>query len=817
MPTMRSVRRFSVEPSIPAALNGLHRLANNLHWCWDRQLQQLFEALHPQAWELSGHQPLVMLARITQGEWAAFAADQHVVESVRAAAERLDLALSAPAWFQTKGDSPLAQVAYFSPEFGISETVPQYSGGLGILAGDHLKAASDLGVPLVGVGLLYAQGYFRQSLDAEGWQQERFPQLEPAGMALTDTGHQVTLDLGGEVLTISVWRADVGRISLYLLDAPGVTDRLYGGDTEHRLRQEMVLGIAGVRALRALGLEPQVFHTNEGHAGFLALERIRELVAGGLTFSEAAEASRAGGVFTTHTPVPAGIDRFPRDLMEKYFGTFVRELGISFDELMKIGQRPDEPGETRFNMAVMGLGLAARANGVAALHGAVSREMFNGLWPNVPTSEVPIGSITNGVHAHSWVSPEFTNVFNDGISHTWDGADDATWSRAYHLNHDAVWQARSAGRTRLVNFVRDRMGDDILDPNMLTIGFARRFATYKRATLLLSQPERLRALLLNPDRPVQFVFAGKAHPADNPGKEMIQAIERFARDLDVRPRFVFVPDYDISVARFMYHGCDVWLNNPLRPHEACGTSGMKAALNGALNCSIRDGWWDEWSDGKNGWDILSADDDPDHARRDKREAGSLFALLEHEIAPLFYERNGNPHSVPHGWIERMLHNWATLGPKVTASRMVRDYVTELYEPAALGNAALNDNVRSGARELAAWKLRVRNAWPRVQIVHLEADTAAGLSGDVRTVQTTIDLAGLLSSDVSVEVLHGPIDTEGNLLAGQQQHVLSADPDGTWSGKYAVSGAGAYGLTVRVLPSHPLLTNPVELGCVVWAS
>ncbi|HEY4331132.1 MAG TPA: alpha-glucan family phosphorylase, partial [Ilumatobacteraceae bacterium] len=698
-----------------------------------------------------------------------------------------------------------------------SESVPQYSGGLGILAGDHLKASSDLGIPLVGIGLLYAEGYFRQSLDADGWQQERFPRLEPAGMALTNTGHTVEIDLGGEAVTVTVWRADVGRIELYLLEAPGVTDRLYGGDVEHRLQQEMVLGIAGVRALRKLGRAPQVFHTNEGHAGFLALERIRELVLSGLTFAEAVEASRAGGVFTTHTPVPAGIDRFPRELMAKYFTSFAAQLGVTLEQLLAIGHRGDEPDETRFNMAVMGLRLAARANGVARLHGEVSRVMFNGLWPTVPVEEVPIGSITNGIHAHSWISPEMDEVLRYGIHGVWDGADDETWSRAYALSPDAVWAARSAGRARLVEEVRARMGDDILDPEILTIGFARRFATYKRATLLLSHPDRLRRLLLDAEKPVQFVFAGKAHPADHPGKEMIQNIERFARELDVRHRFVFIPDYDIAVARFMYHGCDVWLNNPRRPLEACGTSGMKAALNGALNCSIRDGWWDEWSDGRNGWDIASADDDPDGNRRDQREAMSLFGLLEQEIVPLFYDRGNRPtrYSLPNGWIDRMRHNWATLGPKVTASRMVRDYVTELYEPAAAAAVRINADGARGARELAAWKLAVRTAWPTVAITSLDTDTSPGRAGEVRSVQATIELAGLEPTDVTVEVLHGAIDLQGNL--GQTETVaLAVGRDRVWRGDYVVERSGGYGLTARVLPVHPLLVNPVEVGCIAWA-
>ena len=814
---MRSVRQFSVDPAVPESLAGLNRLANNLHWCWDRELQQLFAGLHPEAWEESGHQPLAMLGKISPTEWADLANDAGVVIAVADAVVRLDAALTSPRWFQTKGDSPLQLVAYFSPEFGISETVPQYSGGLGVLAGDHLKASSDLGIPLVAIGLLYAEGYFRQSLDADGWQQERYPSLEPAAMALTNTGKQVTLDLAGDMVTVTIWRSDVGRIPLYLLDAPGVTDRLYGGDVEHRLRQEMVLGIAGVKALRALGIEPQVFHTNEGHAGFLAFERICEYVSQGLSFDEAVEASRAGGVFTTHTPVPAGIDRFPRELMEKYFSRLAGDLGISFDRLMSIGHRDDEPDETRFNMAVMGLHLAARANGVARLHGAVSREMFNGLWPGVPVDEVPIGSITNGIHAHSWISPEIDELFRDGIHGVWDGADDDTWQRAYKLDPGRVWAARRAGRARLVEFVQERMGDNILDPDVLTIGFARRFATYKRATLLLSKPDRLRKLLLHPTRPIQFVFAGKAHPADQPGKEMIQAIERFAREEDVRHRFVFLPDYDIAVARTMYHGCDVWLNNPRRPLEACGTSGMKAALNGALNASIRDGWWDEWSDGgENGWDILSVDDDPDDRRRDEREATSLFGLFEQEIAPLYYDTHDREDGVPDGWVDKTLHNWATLGPKITASRMVRDYVTELYEPAAAHAASVNSSGAAGARDLAVWKQRIHGAWSGVRITSLETGTTPGRAGETRPVRATLELAGLSAADVTVQVLHGPIDLQGNLELDPTVLALTADADGVWSGAYEIRQSGAYGLTARVMPTSPFLANPFELGCIAWA-
>ncbi len=819
---MRAVREFNVVPAIPSALGALADLAFNLHWTWDRETQELFERLDPALWKSTGEDPLRLLAGITAARWAVLAKDTELVTATATAVDRLRDAMHGQRWFQGRPDSPLGLVAYFSPEFGISETLPQYSGGLGILAGDHLKAASDLGLPLVAVGLLYAEGYFRQRLNADGVQEERYPALDPLGLALHPTDVQFGLQIGGENVRINVWRVQVGRVPLYLLDtnvegnsptAASITNRLYGGDTEHRLRQEMVLGIGGVRALRALGLQPQVFHTNEGHAGFLSLERIRELVATGFTFREAVEVVRAGGVFTTHTPVPAGIDRFAPELMKKYFGTFAASYGITFDELMAIGSRDDEP-DGKFNMAVMGLRLAGRANGVAQLHGEVSREMFAGLWPDVPHSEVPIGAITNGVHAPTWVGDHIAPLFAKSVGPVWDGADEASWAGVNKLDHAEVWEARAKGRSEMVAFVRSRLGDALLDPKALTIGFARRFATYKRATLLLSQPDRLRKLLLDPDRPVQFVFAGKAHPADQPGKDMIRDIELFARQLDVGHRFVFVPDYDMGVARTMYHGCDVWLNNPRRPLEACGTSGMKAALNGALNCSILDGWWDECFDGENGWAINSADDDPDTGRRDQREATSLFGLLEREIMPLFYDRG--PDGLPHGWIRKMAHNWQSLGPFVTAARMVRDYTTDLYEPAAAGSRLAAADGGAPAKQLAAWKHHVRTSWPIVKVLGVESDTEPANEGDTRTVRAKVDTDGLDVTDVAVQVLHGAVDSAGEFVGSPAAVTLAFVGDATFEGTYTVGEAGPYGLTVRAVPAHPHLISPVELGLVAWA-
>src|SRR4051794_7545106 len=672
---MRVLRSFTVRARLPEALAPLHELAMNLRWAWDERTRDLFRWVEPATWEVTGHDPVQLLGLVGRERLQALAEDRAFMGFLRDIHGELRGYLESPRWFQGRPNNTLRGVAYLSPEFGIAEALPQYSGGLGVLAGDHLKAASDLGVPIVGIGLFYRQGYFRQELNADGWQQERFPTLDPFAMAVQLVeGVRVQVDLAGTPLSARLWRAAVGRVPLYLLDADidendsegrTVTDRLYGGGTEHRIRQEILLGIGGVRALDAVGQATQVFHTNEGHAGFLGLERIRRLITqDGLSFDEAIEAVRAGPISTPHTPVPAGIDRFPYELMERYFGTWAEECNIPFDRLMELGHMPTETADAPFNMAVMGLRLAGMANGVSKLHGQVSRSMFHELWPGVPAEEAPIGSVTNGVHANTWVSPEMNDLLSRHVLPTWNEADAEDWSRITNARDDELWRVRDQARERLVAFVQQRLRDslhtkgisgpdlewieEVLDPRVLPIGSARRFATYKRATLLLSQPDRLKALLLSPDRPLQLVFAGKAHPADDMGKAMIRQIVQFSSDPAVRHRVTFVEDYDIAVARTLYQGCDVWLNNPRRPLEACGTSGEKAALNGALNCSILDGWWDEMYDGENGWAIASAEGYDDLARRDEGEAESLFDLLERQIVPLFYDRFEGPVPRPLG-------------------------------------------------------------------------------------------------------------------------------------------------------------------------
>ncbi len=842
---MKALRSFTVRPSIPPELAALEELAFNLRWSWDDQTRDLFRWVDPHLWDASVHDPVRMLGLVDRERLDALAHDAAFKRFLGEVRDELQRYLDGERWFQSRGESPLQLVAYFSPEFGIAEAVPQYSGGLGVLAGDHLKSSSDLGVPLVGVGLLYRHGYFRQSLDADGWQQERYPLLDPHVMALRPcTDVRISVDIAGVPLVAQVWQANVGRVPLYFLDADvddnpddvrAVTDRLYGGDVEHRLRQEILLGVGGVRALQAVGVEAQVFHTNEGHAGFLGLERIRQLVTDqGLTYPEAIEAVRAGCIFTTHTPVPAGIDRFPRELMDKYFSAWCAEVGLGVDDLMALGHRPGDAPDERFNMAVMGLRLAGRSNGVAELHGEVSRKMFGDLWPDIPPEEAPIISITNGVHAHTWVSPEMADVFTRHVLPDWDEAGPAAWDQIFEMPDDELWRAREQGRERLVAFVRRRLregararglagsdvawADEVLDPRVLTVGFARRFATYKRATLLLSQPDRLKALLLSPDRPIQLVFAGKAHPADEGGKEMIRQIVAFSSDPEIRHRFVFVDDYDIAVARALYQGADVWLNNPRRPQEACGTSGMKSALNGGLNLSILDGWWHEMFDGENGWAISSAEDVDDIERRDQLEAGALFDLLERQVVPLFYETYGGP--VPRRWLKKVRKSLTSLGPKVTASRMVADYVELLYEPTAARTNTLSANGLARARSLAAWKQRVAEAWHGVHVDRVEGDGAAAQLGGSRTVEAVVSLGTLSADDVDVQLVHGPVG-QGDELT--ERTSASMHPAGTadedharYVGSFYCERAGRYGFTVRIVPRHPDLVGNSELGLAAWA-
>jgi starch phosphorylase len=850
---VKAIRRFTVRTVLPEALNALNELSTNLRRSWHQPTRQLFRSIDPEMWEQTAHDPIALMGAVGSERLAELASDTDFVDRANALRAELHDYLEKPRWYQTLQDAP-ASIAYFSPEFGIAATLPQYSGGLGILAGDHLKAASDLGVPIIGVGLFYRAGYFRQAISRDGWQTESYPVLDPDGLPLSvlrrpdSTAVQIALALPeGRALYARVWKVAVGRITLLLLDTDipendddlrGVTDRLYGGGGEHRLLQELLLGIGGVRAIKVYTelsstAFPEVFHTNEGHAGFLGLERISDLIGEGLSYQAALQVVRAGTVFTTHTPVPAGIDRFEIDLVARYLDTDLLP-GVATHDALQLGEENYEGGDpTKFNMAVMGLRLAQRANGVSKLHGEVSRGMFGALWPGFDADDVPITSVTNGVHAPTWTDPMLSELAAVKL-----GTSDTTfcdWNSPAVSDGD-LWAVRGRMRQQLVADARRRValawqeqnpgvGDptwfsELLDPNVLTIGFARRVPTYKRLTLMLHDQDRLRSLLLHPERPVQLVIAGKSHPADDEGKRLIQKLVEFASDPEIRRRIVFLPNYDIGMAKLLYPGTDVWLNNPLRPLEACGTSGMKAALNGSLNLSILDGWWAEFYDQENGWAIPTADSAGDSAERDKLEADSMYDLIENQIAPRFYDRGED--GVPTRWMESIRHTLSTLSPLLSADRMVGEYVERLYLPAARAHRTIIQNDYQPGRDLADWKERVTAAWSGVHVTHVESGGVDSVPqvGDSLGLRAVVDIDGLTADDLAVEVVYGHAQDSDRLDNVTHLRLRLASAEGVtpvvFAGTVPLTRAGSFGYTVRVVPWHPLLVSRAELGLVAVA-
>ncbi|ATG55259.1 alpha-glucan phosphorylase [Brachybacterium ginsengisoli] len=854
---MKPLSTITVASDLPDALAPLRDLALNLRWTWRRQAADLFRSLDPAVFAASGENPIAMLPQVSAGRLAEAARDESFLARMRAEVGDLRTYLDSGRWFQrtaagAQGSDGGASIAYFSMEFGITPTLPIYSGGLGILAGDHLKSASDLGVPLTAVGLLYQWGYFSQSLDRSGWQQEEYRLNDPAELpvepVLDGAGEQLTVSVslpGGREVAIAVWTAQVGRVPLLLLDtnvgsndeqARQITDRLYGGDHEHRIVQEIVLGIGGVRAVEAYSAlvgapAPTVFHLNEGHAGFSGLERVGRRMQSGAGFSEAVAEVRAGTVFTTHTPVPAGIDRFDASQLRSYLdadGSGLSHLIPSLPVEAALALGIEEGGDV-FNMAQLGFRIAQRSNGVAKLHGAVSRAMFQDLYPGFDVPEVPIGSVTNGVHRRTWISAPMDDLYKKALGDV-DISSLTDWSALSTLTDHELTETRDGLRADLVAMARRHVKDSwlrrgadeaelawtdhILDPNALTIGFARRVSTYKRLTLMLSDPERLKRILLDPERPVQIVVAGKSHPADRPGKEFLQQLVQFADDHGVRHRIAFLPDYDIRMASVLIAGSDVWLNNPIRPEEASGTSGMKAVLNGSLTFSVSDGWWDEMKDDEAGWTIPTAQVE-DQARRDAIEADALYEILEQSIVPLFHERDAR--GMQHGWMTKVRSSLVKVAPRITAARMVRDYVTDLYLPAArAASAFVADPALAG--EFTAWKAEVQEAWSQVAVreVILEGvQEGTVAAGSELTLVADVELGPLRDTDVLVEAVLGEIGAEDEIIE-PQLIPLRRGEDGRWAARFALSAPGRVGCTVRVTPQHPVLASRAELGLVTTA-
>jgi starch phosphorylase len=865
---MLKIRNYTVLPALPEPLKDLQAIAANLYWSWNPELVDLFARIDTALWHNCGHNPIKMLGNVSQERLNTLAENQGFLAEVQKAADKVKVYLEGPNWFKTAcSASSNLILAYFSAEFGIHECLPIYAGGLGILAGDHLKSASDLGLPIIGVGLLYQKGYFRQYLNVDGWQQEVYIENDFYNMPLEqirgDNGQPLTISVeypGREVLA-QIWCAPVGRAKLYLLDtnlqANSATDRMitttvYGGDTEMRIRQEIMLGIGGMRALTAMGIKPTVCHLNEGHTAFSALERIRQMMGGSkLTFDQALEAVKAGTVFTVHTPVRAGVDEFSTELMDKYFTNYAPTLGIDRRKLLALGRiLPDDEGEG-FKMPVLAMRISSYTNGVSELHGKVSRDMWSCLWRRIPTSEVPISSITNGVHIKSWISDEMNRLYERYLGPNWaeEDANSPTWANIDQISDEEFWRCHQRCKERLIAFARrclkaqmEKRGtyhselnraEEVLDPEALTIGFARRFATYKRANLLLKDTARLVKLLTDAKKTVQFIFAGKAHPRDTEGKELIREIVHFSAQPDIRRRVVFLEDYDINIAKMLVQGVDVWLNNPRRPWEASGTSGMKAAINGALNMSTLDGWWCEGYRPDGGWAIGAGETYDDPAYQDMVESQAIYNMLENEVIPLFHTRSAD--NLPRAWIHRVRKSMRLITPQFNTRRMVMDYTQRCYLPARSRWDYLTADNMSRAKALAAWKTNIQTAWANLVIKDVQVELGNGEGageldasnpqlkvGSKLKVSALVKLGKLKPDDVSVELYHGPLDARGNIIDGsviKMEHKGSAGQDNEhwFSGLTPCHASGRRGVAVRVVPRHPDVTNPHELGLILWES
>lgn len=838
------LRKYVVVPPNGGSLESLREIAGNLWFCWNPDALELFEYLDEELWHDTNHNPLQTLVRLSSYRLAEISKDEGYLEHAERVRNKFRAYMGRTRSYDYHLPKPVDFLtAYFSLEFGLTESLPLYSGGLGVLAGDHLKSASDLNLPVVGVGLMYRQGYFCQRLTPDGWQQEYYPTTEfdtlPIDKVSDDKGAPLLIDveLAGETILCRVVKISVGRVSLFLLDADipenspqlrTLTARLYGGDVEMRIRQEILLGTGGVRALKANGLEPAVYHLNEGHAAFTLVERVRSFVEDqGLSIDEALEIVRSQSVLTIHTPVPAGNDVFDRELMEKYFGGLCGRLGIDFESFLGLGRKKPSDRSEGFWMPVLGLRLTSRANGVSKLHERVTKEMWSDVWPNAEKTDVPILPVTNGVHIPSYLSRELGKLYDRYLGPGWteDPDNEKIWQRAEKIPDTELWRTHERCRARLVSFARRSLvrqlkaqnasfeqieaAEKALNPEALTICFARRFAIYKRATLIFRDPDRLASILSRPERPVQLIFAGKAHPADDAGKHLIRRIFELSKRKDFRGKLVFLENYDINIARYMVQGADVWLNTPRRPLEACGTSGMKASANGALNLSVLDGWWDEGYQGDNGWAIGWREqyDNPDY--QDDIESRALYDLLEESVVPLFYDRALD--DIPRNWISMMKRSIQTICPFFNSHRMVSDYVETCYVPAARNYRHLKADNYSALKKLVEWKKRIKQDWNKIQIIDvtIPGEDVPSKGGKLQ-MNVIVDTAEHNPDELCVELLHGPIDLNDNFKV-RYSTPLSPTESPVGDGKVLFQGsipldhAGLYGYTVRITPKHPNLS------------
>jgi starch phosphorylase len=850
---MPKIHSFHVVPSLPERVHCLSELAYNLRWAWDSGAIELFRRLDQDLWEQSGHNPALMLGTIDQKRLLQIEKDEAFLAHMDRVYGDLKRYLEGKGWFGNKFSQwKDLKIAYFSAEFGLTECLPNYAGGLGILAGDHLKSCSDLGVPLVGVGLLYQQGYFRQYLNADGWQQETYPENDfynlPIRPALEVGGKNVLVDVDfpGRKVWSKVWKVDVGRIQLLLLDTNipqnsptdrDITDTLYGGDREMRIQQEIVLGIGGMRVLKALNIRPTVCHMNEGHSAFLALERARVFMEENqVTYREARQATCSGNIFTTHTPVPAGFDKFDSGLMDKYFGEYASKLGLDFSHFMAFGREKSTDLEEPFNMAVLASKHSSYTNGVSQLHGKVTRRMAQHVWGGYLEDEVPVGHVTNGVHTQSFISREMGDLLDRYLGPGWrdEPSDQDVWDRINEIPDEELWRTHERRKERFVAYVRRRLTDQLqrrgasesdlslarcaLNSEYLTIGFARRFAAYKRANLILRDPDRLMAILCNEKCPVQIVFAGKAHPQDSQGKELIRQIIHFAHDERIRRRVVFLENYDLSIARYLVQGVDVWLNTPRRPMEASGTSGMKILANGGLNLSVLDGWWCEGYSPETGWAIGNGEEYEDHDYQDRVESQALFNLLEQDVVPLYYNRDSD--GLPKAWVTKMKSSMKKLCPQFNSNRMVAEYTDRFYVPAAARYARLTENSASRAKNLVVWRSGVWPQWKDVKVVKVETVQSDGIFvGASVKVKAIVKLGTLLPENVHVEMFQGNLDSDRRIQSGHSLPMQHVDSMGeglhAYEGEIPCQQSGLRGFSVRVVPFHEDAILPYELPLISW--
>ncbi|MDH7553310.1 MAG: alpha-glucan family phosphorylase [Spirochaetota bacterium] len=850
---MSTIQTFRVYPYLPDNLKPLKTIAYNMWWVWNFEAIELFRRLNVELWRESNHNPVALLGMLSQSELDEAADSESFMAHLKRVSEELEWHLTKKSWFEeaypTYKDM---QIAYFSAEFGIHECLPIYSGGLGVLAGDHIKSASELGLPFFAVGLLYRLGYFHQYLNIDGWQQERYPETDfhnlPLQLVMKDDKPLIIdVEFPGRNVYAQVWECIIGRIRLYLLDTNisensiedrTITDQLYGGDVEMRIKQEMLLGIGGYRMLKALGKNISVYHMNEGHSAFLSIERIYDaMVTHKMSFNEALEFVTAGTVFTTHTPVPAGNDRFSPELIDKYLSHYYQKLGVSREEFLGLGrENPQDKLET-FCMTVLAIKTAAHCNGVSKLHGSVSRKMWSNIWPGLPVNEVPIHHVTNGVQILSWTSDEMMRLLNRYLGPRWidNPVDKTIWKNIDTIPDSELWRCRERLRERVVAFARKKLreqliargapraevekADSVLDSEALTIGFARRFATYKRATLILKDMQRLERILLDKERPVQIIFAGKAHPRDNMGKELIKRVIHLGRDDRFRSKIVFLEDYDINIARYLVQGVDVWLNTPIRPQEASGTSGMKVVPNGALNISILDGWWPEAFNGNNGWAIGKGEEYQDPEYQDEVESLSLYNILEQEVIPQFYTRGAD--GIPREWVRKIKESMKTILPQFNTNRMVKEY-TEMYYLTAYDTYVKfsKDNFKA-SRELAKWKLNIRQKWQQVTVDSISHESKKEIIvGSQLKAKAVINLGELKPADVQVELYFGNLNQKGEIEEGAALPMLMVEDLG--NGKYTYEGrmlclkSGQFGFTVRVIPLHADMPRKYESRMITWA-